>query len=170
MALFEIKSWIDGSVLFALKCGSFKACVEAAVTDGASLDGARLDRASLDGARLDGASLDGARLDRASLVGASLVGASLDRARLVGASLDRASLDGARLVGARDIIQIGQPNGWGAYAYRAGDTIRVQVGCRNKTLPDGRAYWADKPYRREVLAAVDYAEAVAKIRGWEVAP
>jgi len=43
---------------------------------------------------------------------------------------------------------------------------RVRVGCRDKTLAEGRAYWAGKDDRREVLAALDYAEAIAKLRGW----
>ena len=111
MPLFEIKSCYDARVLFSRECASFKICVEAAVTDGASL------------------------------VGASLVGAG-------------------------DIVQAGQPDSWGAYGYRAGSDIRVQIGCRNKTLAQGRAYWANKTDRREVLAALDYIEAVAKIRGW----
>jgi hypothetical protein len=41
------------------------------------------------------------------------------------------------------------------------------VGCKDKTLAEGRAYWAGKPDRREVMAALDYAEAVANIREWQ---
>ena len=123
---YEIKSWLDGSVLFSGQFGSLKLCVEAAVSAKVSFA-----RASLDGANLYGA-----------------------------------TLDGATLVGANDIIMLGQPDGWRAYAYRAKTTIRVQVGCQNKTLSKGREYWADKPDRREVLAALDYAEKVAGLRGW----
>jgi hypothetical protein len=107
----EIKSWLDGGILFAGEFGSLKIAVEAAVSkgislnyarlDGARLDGARLDGARLDGARLVRASLDGARLDGARLVRARLDGACLDGARLVRARLDGACLDGARLDGAR---------------------------------------------------------------------
>ncbi|CAB4166689.1 Pentapeptide repeat [uncultured Caudovirales phage] len=198
---YEIKSWLDGSVLFSGQFGSLKLCVEAAVSakvsfaraslDGANLYGATLDGATLVGANLDGANLaratlvgatlygatlvganlvganlDGASLDGANLARATLVGATLVDANLVGANLDGASLDGATLVGANDIIMLGQPDGWRAYAYRAKTTIRVQVGCQNKTLSKGREYWADKPDRREVLAALDYAEKVAGLRGW----
>ena len=101
----QIKSWLDGGVLFEGEFGSLKLAVEAAVKSGASLNLASLDGASLNRALLDGASLVGASLNRASLDGASLVGASLNRAlldgaSLVGASLNRASLGGASLVGA----------------------------------------------------------------------
>jgi len=44
---------------------------------------------------------------------------------------------------------------------------RVRVGCRDFTLAEGRAYWAAKPDRREVLAALDYAETIAESRGWK---
>ena len=33
----------------------------------------------------------------------------------------------------------------------------------------GRAYWAGKDNRREVLAALDYAEVIGKLRGWDKA-
>ncbi len=105
MPVIEIKSWVDGKVLFAVEAANLAAAMEAAVKAEtnltyASLVGARLIGARLDGASLVGASLVGARLDGASLDGASLVGASLVGASLVGASLDGASLDGASLVGA----------------------------------------------------------------------
>ena len=127
---FEIKSWVDGTILFSGKFGSLKLCIEAAVKSHASLVGA-----SLDGARLDGA-----------------------------------SLDGARLVGAGLVCQLGQPNGWWAWTCCVDDrSQRVRVGCRDFTLAEGRAYWAGKENRREVLAALDYAEAIGKLRGWKQA-
>ena len=98
---FEIKSWLNGGILFSCETESLKLTLEAAVKKKINLDGASLDGASLVGARLDGASLVGARLVGARLVGASLVGASLVGARLDGARLDGARLDGAHLVGAR---------------------------------------------------------------------
>ena len=92
----QIKSWLDGGVLFEGEFGSLKLAVEAAVKSGASLDGASLNGASLGGASLGGASLVGASLGGASLDRASLVGASLNGASLDGASLNRASLNGAK--------------------------------------------------------------------------
>ncbi len=64
----EIKSWLDGKVLFEGEFGSVKLALEMGVSKGVCFNYARLDGARLDGARLDGASLvraslDGARLD-----------------------------------------------------------------------------------------------------------
>lgn len=42
---FEIKSWLDGGILFEGEFGSLKPCVESAVRAGKSLDRARLDGA-----------------------------------------------------------------------------------------------------------------------------
>ena len=162
------------------------ASLDGARLDGARLDGASLDGARLDGARLDGARLDGARLDRARLVGASLDGASLVGASLDGARLDGASLDGARLDGAKikdadgrihelaagaSLYLLGQPNGWSAYTYftKTGEQ-RVRVGCRDKTIPEGRAYWAGIGSRHEVMCALDYAEAIGRARNWGRVP
>ena len=165
---------LDGANLHGANL--IRARLDGANLYGANLDGANLIAANLYGANLHGANLHGARLDGARLIGASLVRASLDGANLDGASLVRANLDGAkldgasligaRLIGASDIIQLGQPDGWPAYAYRAKTSIRVQIGCRNKTITEGRAYWAGKENRREVIAALDYAEKIAELREW----
>jgi len=80
--LFEIKSWIDGKVLFSLDCGSVKLCVEAGVKA----------RANLSGADLSVANLSGANLYRANLYGANLYGANLSGANLYGANLYGANL------------------------------------------------------------------------------
>ena len=65
--LFEIKSWIDGQVLFALECGSIKACVEAGVKARANLSRANLSWANLSGANLSWVDLFGANLSGANL-------------------------------------------------------------------------------------------------------
>jgi uncharacterized protein YjbI with pentapeptide repeats len=166
--------------------------------DGASLYGASLDGANLDDASLYGANLDGANLDDASLGGANLGGANLGGANLYGANLGGANLDGANLGGANlggailgdanlgdanlyghkvdgtvGIIQAGMPNNWLAFGYvdRVTQQLHVRVGCRNKEIGEGRAYWSSPDHpalekRREVLAALDYIEAVARLRGW----
>ena len=110
---------------------------------------------------------------RANFGGADLWGADLASADLGGANLRRADLRGASLGGtdlggAYHVIALGQPNGWWAFAYQWEGTIWLRVGCRTMSIADGRAYWAGKEDRREVLAALDYAEAIAKLRGWEV--
>jgi hypothetical protein len=139
---------------------------------GAHLSGANLSGADLGGADLSGAYLGGAHLSGADLSGANLGGANLGGADLSGAYLSRADLSGADLSGADlggvdHVIALGQPNGWWAFAYLWEGKIWVRIGCRTKSIADGRAYWADKDDRREVLAALDYAETIARLRGWE---
>ena len=56
-------------------------------------------------------------------------------------------------------------------AVEATKTIMAHVGCRSFSLAEGRAYWSNETHpkrekRREVLAALDYIEAVARLRGW----
>ena len=108
--LFEIKSRLNGSVLFSLERGSLRLCVEAAVRGGVSLAYANLTDADLTcadltcanlrGANLIGANLTGANLTRADLTGAELRGANLTGAELTGANLTCADLTGADLTGA----------------------------------------------------------------------
>ena len=52
---FEIKSYINGAVLFSLETDSMKLCVEAAIKSRANLYGANLYGANLRGADLRGA-------------------------------------------------------------------------------------------------------------------
>ena len=64
------------------------------------------------------------------------------------------------------MIDLGQPNGWAVFAWMKDGAVMVQVGCKSFTLAEGREYWKGKGNRREVLAALDYAETIASIRGW----
>jgi hypothetical protein len=62
---------------------------------------------------------------------------------------------------------LGMPDSWYAFTYLTDSAEqRINVGCRDFTLAKARTYWAGKPNRREVLAAVDYAEAIGRARGW----
>ena len=97
---FEIKSHINGALLFALETKSLRTCLEAAVKSRANLRGANLYGANLRGANLYGADLYGANLDGANLYGANLRGANLDGANLDGANLRGANLGSAKLYGA----------------------------------------------------------------------
>ena len=152
--MHEIKHRITGAVLFSLECASLKICVKAAVSC----------RADLSEANLSGTDLSGTDLSRANLSGADLSGANLS-----GADLSGTDLSGANLSGADHIIHLGCPDGWSnAYAWLKDGTLIVQIGCRSKTIADARVYWAGKEDRREVMAALDYAEAVAELRGWEI--
>ena len=91
-----------------------------------------------------------------------------EKANLRWADLSVANLSGAYLSGACLAAQLGQPNGWHAWTYVSKDgEQRVRVGCRDYTITEGRAYWAGKDNRLEVLAALDYAERIAELRGWK---
>src|SRR5690348_7915527 len=78
---FEIKSWVNGAVLFAIETDSWKLAVEAAVKSRADLSGADLYGANLFGANLSRADLYGANLSRANLSSADLSGANLSGAK-----------------------------------------------------------------------------------------
>ena len=142
-----------GAVLFEAESDYIAQCLEAAVKAGANLAGANLADANLRGAYLAGADLADANLAGADLAGANLRGAYLR---------------GADLRGANDVIAAGQPNGWRAFGWLHDGELMVCVGCRSFSLDEGRAYWHGKPHRREVLAALDYIEAVAALRGWPI--
>ena len=72
---FEIKSWINNSVLFSTEADSFRSAIESAIKSEANLSGANLSRANLSGADLYRANLYGANLYGADLYGANLYGA-----------------------------------------------------------------------------------------------
>ena len=151
-----------------------KAWVESGNQSGvrANLTGADLTGADLTGANLTGANLRGANLRGANLRGADLTRTSLTGADLTGADLTGANLTGAIMISTIAIIDLGYPNGYKAFAYLGSqNVVLVRVGCRQKTIKEGRKYWSspdhhDLQNRREVLAAIDYAETVAKLRGW----
>ena len=96
---------------------------------------------------------------------ANLSGADISGANLTGADLTDAYLTGANLSGAVGVVPLGTPDGWTAVGWWKDGDPWVCVGCRNKSLSDGKSYWANKPDRREVMAALEYFEAVAAIRG-----
>ncbi len=93
--------------------------------------------------------------------GASLVCASLDGARLVCALIGPHTLAAGQSWAA-----LGYPDGWFAYTFltKEGEQ-RVKIGCQDKTISEGRSYWANKKDRREVFASLDYAEAIGRARG-----
>ena len=96
----QIKSWLNGSVLFEGDFSCLAEAVKSAVSSRADLSGANLSWADLSGANLSRADLSGANLSRANLSGANLYGANLSWANLSGANLSGANLYGANLYGA----------------------------------------------------------------------
>ncbi len=88
--LFQIKSWLNASVIFELECESLKICIEAAVKVDANLQYANLQYANLQGAKLQDAKLQYANLQYANLQYANLQDANLQYANLQGANLQYA--------------------------------------------------------------------------------
>jgi len=162
----EIKSWINGSILFEYEKenNTIKDTLIEAVSNKKILQGADLRGADLRGADLRGAYLQGAYLQGAYLQGAYLRGADLRGVDLQGADLQGVDLQGADLWGV-DL--------WGAYllgadlqgadlqgAYLQGEKIktaivftglyqyivipyvtetgvkRIKMGCFNRTLDE----------------------------------
>ena len=151
MTTMEIKHRETGAVLFAVDLPAILDGASASVRLGVAVKLAVKARANLADACLDGANLSGANLTRANLSGANLTGACLA---------------GADLTGAKGVIDGGAPDGWRCVGWVRDGVLWVRVGCRDKTIPEGREYWSGKPARREVLAALDYIEATARLRGW----
>ena len=85
--IFEIKSHIDGKILFSLETSSFKLCIEAAVKSSANLSSADLRSANLSYADLRYANLCYANLCYADLRYADLCSADLRSADLRYANL-----------------------------------------------------------------------------------
>ena len=94
---FEIKDRCDFRTLFSLETETFKACVKAAVHNGADLCGADLCGADLCGADLCGANLCGANLCGADLCGANLCGADLCGANIDGEIIQRPPISVANI-------------------------------------------------------------------------
>jgi hypothetical protein len=189
--MMKILHKISGTVLYEDDSESMKNCAVAAVISGANLSYADLSYADIRGADLSYAYLSRANLSYADLSGANLRGAdirgadlsyaylsraNLSYANLSGANLRGADIRGANLGGAdigyadlrgvSEVISAGSPDSWSAFAWLDKGIVMLQIGCRLKTIAEGREYWAGKENRREVLAAIDYIETVAKLRGW----
>ena len=108
------------------------------------------------------ANLSGCDLSWSNLSGCDLSGSNLSWSNLRGSNLR-----GSNLSGCDHVIDAGYPDGWHTIGWHIEGAIQVRVGCRSMSLAEGRTYWADKENRREVLAALDYIEAVAKLREWK---
>ncbi len=87
MTYYQITSIQDGRTLYCGEFSTFRDCVEAAITHGASLRHADLRRAKLLNAMLDGADLRGADFTGTNLNGANLSEAKLDNALFYGTGL-----------------------------------------------------------------------------------
>ena len=101
MAMYQIKSWLTGAVLFGCDVPDAHSGMAARF----ALEKATQSRADLSRANLCGADLCGAYLSGANLCGAYLYGANLYGANLYGADLSRAKIDGEEIK--KPPVQIG---------------------------------------------------------------
>ena len=105
--------------------------------------------------------------------GSDLSGSDLSDSNLSGSDLRDSNLRGSNLSGSNlsyssgDLFALGNPDGWYALTLVIAGKQLVRVGCREFSIAKARAYWAGKENRHEVLAALDYAEAIGKLRGWK---
>ena len=141
--LFEIKNRFSSSVLFSLETESLKLCVEAAVKIKADLRGADLRDADLRGADLRGADLGGA-------------------------DLRGADLRGAYLRSVKDVICAGIPKNYWFHGWYKDGVLMIRGGCHSFSMAEAREYWTGKEDRKEILIALDYIEAIAKLREWPI--
>ena len=175
--MFQIKSRFGAAVvLFQFKTRVLKVALEAAVVARADLGGADLRSANLSGANLGCADLRSADLRGADLRSADLRFADLGGANLGGADLRSADLRNADLGGGHRVEgSFGIIFTWAAFGFVSEKgALRVCVGCRNFGIAEGRVYGGSThcspDARREVLAALDYIEAVARLRGYTGEP
>ena len=152
----EIKSWLNGSVLFE---GDFR-CIADAVKD-ALKSRANLSRANLSGANLSRANLSGANLSDADLSDADLYGANLSGAKLKnGKVVDKPT---------RPFFSV-YPLGADARTLMSFSTdkgIILQTGCFHGTIAEFKAALKKKHGENniatEYLAAVKLCELHHKI-------
>ena len=170
---FEIKHRISGEVLFALECASLKICVEAAVKEKSDLSysnlrGSNLRDSNLRDSNLRDSDLSGSDLSGSNLSYSDLSYSNLSYSNLRGSDLSYSNLRGSNLsYSSGDLFALGNPDRWYALTLVIAGKQLVRVGCREFSIAKARAYWAGKEDRREVLAALDYAEAIGKVRGWK---
>ena len=134
--LFEIKHRLNGSVLFSLKCGSKKLCLEAGVRTGINLSSAHLGSADLSYADLTYADLGSADLSSADLSSADLSSADLGSADLSYANLRYANLSYAK---SPPIVMYGLT--WNVLIAASG---MLRIGCERHSPEEWEAFTADK--------------------------
>ena len=149
-----------------------KANLSGANLSGANLSGANLSKANLFGVNLSKANLFEADLSEANLSGANLSGANLLRVNLLRVNLSRTNLLGANLSGAGIIHGGMRSDGYTFFGLREEDYIRINAGCRDFPITEGRTHWINTrgktPLGDESLAILDHIERIAKILGWEI--
>lgn len=135
---------------------------------GSRLVSCNLRRANLEFADLTDVDLSGSDLTGANLQDADLTGANLSDATLKAADLTYTKIQNVDWSNVHDVIDLGTPHGYPAIAWHRYGIMQFRVGCRSMAADEAIEYWTDKRHRREVIAAIEYAQTVAKIRGWRI--
>lgn len=147
MSAIEIKSWVDGEVLYSHECenNSVKLTLEGGVAARAILRGA-----NLRGAYMQDADMQGANMRGADMQGANLQGAHLDSEKRALGLLGRATRS--------------DDHEFFIFSLIGGGTI-IKAGCRLLTPDEYRAHVAreypDTPKSRETLRIIGYLESCA---------
>jgi hypothetical protein len=154
----EIKSWINGSMLFAGEFESMAGALRSAVNSGADLFAANLSRADLSGAYMSGAYMSRADLSGANLSGANLSRADLSRANLSGANLSGANMDSKHCF--LSISPIGSENGCLWVMRDDSGVLKFNRGCFCGTEEEFRAAVSKKhvgtEYEKKYFAAIEF--------------
>lgn len=99
--LFQIKSYVNGGVLFSMDTDTLLDALQTAVSQRVNLNEAQLSNQNFSGANLAGAYLRDADLQNTNFNGANLMnsdlqGANMDYAQMIGTNLQNANLTGAK--------------------------------------------------------------------------
>jgi uncharacterized protein YjbI with pentapeptide repeats len=148
----QIKSWVNGSVLFECDAGSIKLAVELAISKKIDLSSANLRFADLSSANLSFADLSFADLSSANLSSANLRFADLSSANLSSANLRFADLSSANLSSANlngEILTKSPIFIYGLCWDVMMTDLKIYIGCKNYTIDE----WAS--FNDEEIALMD---------------
>ncbi len=134
----------------------------------------RLKYADLRYVSLTGFSFEGVSVHKVLFCGSDLQGASFNGSILRRVNFHRAALEGVDFTGAEFydcrlpgcVVGLGKPDNYDAWAWNTGKGTYINIGCKCLGLREGFEYWEGKDDRREVIAALRYADEVGRIRGW----
>ncbi len=121
-----------------------------------------------------GANLSGANLRWANLRWANLSGADLRWANLSGADLRKADLSGVLAEHCSRILTASGGSGYHMVLVHHPDGVSMHAGCRHfASLAKARDHWREgrghaPEHLADCIAALDYLEALATRRGWNL--
>ncbi len=101
MPIKTLQAWNTNSTIFRGQFDSWKECLEAAISQGVSLDYLHLEDADIGAANLDGAKMSYARMRRCRLAGANLSETTLIKSEWTDCDMRDVSMSDVSAVGAR---------------------------------------------------------------------